>query len=205
MITEANRSTPVVRPGAAPSAAGFTLVELVVVVLMAAVVAGIAIPSINVARFRVEGTAMEVTSTLAAAQRLAVLRGHNVAVGLDDPGNRLRVHLDQNNDGVIQPGESVRWVTLTEGVRFGLGGAEPRAGAAGVSLFSFNRIQGDLPTLLFHRNGSASEEGVLYLTSGRSRVSGAFPKETRAVEVDRATGRVRCFSFATGTWTERCQ
>ena len=114
------------------SRSGFTLVELVVVVVMAAIVAGIAVPVVNIARYRTDSSVLELFSTLQASQRMAVLRGHTITVALDLDGNRYRIHNDENNDGVIDAGENIRWVPLGEGVTFGRGGADRVAGAPNV-------------------------------------------------------------------------
>lgn len=187
------------------SRSGFTLVELVVVVVMAAIVAGIAVPVVNVARFRTDSSVLELYSTLQASQRMAVLRGHTINVALDLEGDRYRIHNDENNDGILDEGETVRWVPLGEGVTFGRGGASPLDGSADVDeAHTFTRTQGDFPAFAFRRNGSGTEEGVLYITSGRSATSGAFPDESRAVAVSRATGRVTCFRYGSEGWAEGC-
>lgn len=181
---------------------GFTLVELVVVVIVAAIVAGIAIPVVNVSRFRTDTAVLEVSSLLRAAQRVAVLHGHAVVVALDLEGRRLRLHLDRNNDFVLQSDEHVRYLELTEGVVFGQGGAPSRDLGQGPT--SFTRTQDGLPAVAFRRNGSTSEEGIVYLTSGRAASTGAFPDDTRAVELSRATGRVACLRFVDPEWMEGC-
>lgn len=181
---------------------GFTLVEVVMVVVLVAIVAGIAIPAVNVSRFRTDAAALEIATTLQAAQRLSVLRGHNITLAFDLEGQRVRVHLDANNDGVVQPGEEVRWVRLGDGVVFGRGGA-PALGSRDRPV-SFDQKQGGMPALTFRRNGSASQEGVIYVTSGRSESTGAYPEESRAVEVVRATGRITCWRFGAESWTEGC-
>lgn len=187
------------------SRSGFTLVELVVVVVMAAIVAGIAVPVVNVARYRTDSSVLEMFSTLQASQRMAVLRGHTINVALDVAGDRYRIHNDENNDGQIDAGETIRWVPLGEGVTFGRGGADPVPGAPDQEgAHTFTRTQGDFPAFAFRRNGSGTEEGVLYITSGRSASSGAFPEETRAVTVSRATGRVSCFRNGAEGWREGC-
>jgi len=192
-------------PARLGSRGGFTLVELVVVVVMSAIVAGIAIPMVNVARFRTDSAILELYTTLQASQRMAVLRGHSVVVALDVEGSRYRIHSDINNDGILDGGEPVRWVPLGEGVAFGRGGAEPLDGGMDSSAaHTFTRQQGDLPAFAFRRNGSATEEGVLYVTSGRSASSGAFPEESRLVTVTRATGRVSCLRYTGQSWEGGC-
>jgi prepilin-type N-terminal cleavage/methylation domain-containing protein len=187
------------------SRSGFTLVEVVVVVVMAAIVAGIAVPVVNIARYRTDSSVLELFSTLQASQRMAVLRGHTINIALDLEGDRYRIHNDENNDGIIDQGESIRWVPLGEGVTFGRGGATPLEGSSDQEgAHTFTRTQGDFPAFAFRRNGSGTEEGVLYITSGRSASSGAFPEETRAVAVSRATGRVSCFRNGSDGWREGC-
>jgi hypothetical protein len=66
-------------------------------------------------------------------------------------------------------------------------------------MVTWTETQDGLPALTFRRNGSASEESILYLTSERGAV-----EDTRAIEIERATGRLRCYSYATGTWIQTC-
>ena len=61
-----------------------------------------------------------------------------------------------------------------------------------------------LPALTFHRNGAASEEGVIYLTSLRGAAGDDNSQDTRALQIERATGCVRCFTYRTLAWQEGC-
>lgn len=182
--------------------AGFSLLELVVVVIVAAIVAGIAMPVVNVARFRTDTAVLELSSAMQAAQRTAVLRGHPVVVAFDVPSRRVRIHLDANGDNIVQGTESVRHLELTQGVVFSRGGADKLEFGEGP--ITFTRTQDGMPALTFRRNGSASEEGAVYITSGRGATTGAFPDESRAVEVSRATGRITCLRFSSSEWWEGC-
>ena len=70
------------------------------------------------------------------------------------------------------------------------------------SVVTFTRAQGVLPVLIFRRDGTASEDGGVYL----STIAGLSIDRTadvRAVEISRATGRASWFSYATGAWKER--
>ena len=42
------------------------------------------------------------------------------------------------------------------------------------------------------------------ITSQRSENASAFSEDSRAVEVERATGRIRCYSYNTGSWVQTC-
>jgi len=180
---------------------GFTLLELIVIMGILGIVVGFAVPLINADRFRMDAAALDVSTALHAAQRKGVLQGNNANIAFDTAGNRFSVHMDANNDGILQGSEEFVSLGLEEGVVFGRGGAPTRP--KGASAISFAVASG-MPTLRFFRNGSASEEGILYLTSERSIRSGDFPQDTRAIEVERSTGRIRCFSNKSGSWTERC-
>lgn len=178
---------------------GFTLVELLYVLTLVAILAGVAAPMLDVARFRLDSSVNEVATELMAAQRSAVLRGHDVIVALDQDNLWLRVHLDANNDGALQSSETTKVVELGEGVTFGREGAPKLSDADGA--ISFTQTQGELPAVTFRRNGSASEAGLVYLTG---MGGGGKAKNTRAVEVIRSTAKVKCWSYKTGTWMETC-
>lgn len=184
--------------------AGLSLVELVVVLMLLGIMMGIVVPLLRPERFQLDAAVVVVASTFTAQQRNSVLRQHNVVIALDSAGGLLRVHYDRDNDGTMDAGEPFHVVELENGVVFGRGGtaARPLSGAT----FSVTGTQGGIPALTFRRNGSASEESIVYLTSQRASISGssAYFEDTRAIEIDRATGRVRCYSFNAGAWQQTC-
>lgn len=182
---------------------GVSLIELIMVMLLVGVMAGIVAPLLRPEKFRLDGGVVLLGSTLNAQQRNSVLRQHNIILAVDSAQSRLRVHYDSDNDGTIDSGELTNVVELGEGVVFGRGGTPARAMSG--SMVSLVGAQDGLPALTFRRNGSASEEAILYLTSERARVSGgSFVEDTRAVEIERATGRVRCYSYSSGSWIQTC-
>lgn len=73
--------------GTHQSASGFTLTELVVVIVIATVLAAFAAARINTQSFDAEGFANEVAATLRYAQKIAISQKRNVAVGIS--GNTL--------------------------------------------------------------------------------------------------------------------
>jgi len=135
----------------------------------------------------------EVASTLARAQYRAVLQQHDVIVWFDVAPRRLRVHEDRNNDGLVQAGEPVTYVQLPDGVVFGRGPAP--ALPMGLGPVTFKQRFGT-PYVTFHRNGSASEAGGLYLTA----VGNAEARDARAIEVERSTGRASWFVYDGSAW-----
>ncbi len=178
---------------------GFTLVELLYVMIIMAVLAGIAAPLLDVPRFRLNSAVVETATELMAAQRSAVLRGHDVVVAVDEAARRLRIHLDANNDGEIQDTEQWGVMELGDGVTFSLSEAPKLWGAE--SAVTFTQTQGTLKAVTFHRNGSASQRGILYLNA---MGGGASADHQRAVEVIRSTAKIKCWSYSTGSWMETC-
>lgn len=179
---------------------GFSLPELMVVLFVVSLMAYMVAPRIEIVRFRMDGAARGGVAALVSAQRLAVKRQHDVAVVMDTVNERLLIHEDRNNDGQVDSGEKVRPVVFEEGVSFGLGSAPPMADDA--SAVTFEEVRGDLPGVRFIRNGSASEEGAFYLTSGRAREDGEHAADTRALRIDRPTGRVTWFAYDPPEWVE---
>jgi prepilin-type N-terminal cleavage/methylation domain-containing protein len=178
---------------------GFTLIEAVMVVTIIGIVAGMAIPKAGYATYLANSGARVLSTTLAYAQRQAVSQQSDIRVAFDVANNQIRVHEDRNNDNVIDQGERVGFTSLPEGVAFGRGAAAARPLSG--NTVSFTRIQGTLPVLVFHRDGTASENGVMYLSTIAGLSTGRSA-DTRAVEVARSTGRVSWFSYGTGQWKE---
>jgi prepilin-type N-terminal cleavage/methylation domain-containing protein len=184
--------------------AGFTLVELVMVMALIGILVGIVAPLMRPEKFQMDGAVVSVASTFTAQQRNAVLRQHDIVLAVDSTAKEIRVHYDTDNNNTIDSGEQWHVVQLERGVVFGRGPtpARPLSGAS----ISMVGAEGGLPALTFRRNGSASEESIIYLTSERAVAGTAsgFLEDGRAIEIERATGRVRCYSYATGAWIETC-
>jgi prepilin-type N-terminal cleavage/methylation domain-containing protein len=183
---------------------GFTLVELIMVMVLIGIMAGIVAPLLRPERFQLNGAVVQVGSTFSAQQRNAVLRQHNIVLAFDTAAGEIRVHYDLDNDNAMDAGENFSVIQLDDGVVFGRGSTPARP--LSNSTISFTGTQAGLPAMTFRRNGSASEEAIVYLTSQRSRTSGGttFAEDGRAVEIERATGRVRCYSYASGAWLQTC-
>jgi prepilin-type N-terminal cleavage/methylation domain-containing protein len=175
---------------------GFSLVELVYVLVLSGIVLSMAIPRIDVKRARVDAAATQAVSQLIRAQRVAVLRQHDVRVSFDETQSRMLVHEDVDNDGTVESGEPTRVSAIEDGTMFGVVGSV----LFGSSALTFAEDEAGLPTVTFHRNGSASEEGALHLTS----VSPVGTEHDRAIRIRRATGMAQCWSRRTGTWTQGC-
>ena len=174
--------------------------EIVVTLVVLGVVLGIAAPRFDTARARADGAALRVTSLLMTAQRRSVLRQHDVRLVFDTGEGRVVLHDDTDNDGSRTAGEPWQVQELGDGVAFGIAGT-PRVAVpeAGPVTFDIDPDEG-LPVVTFHRNGSASEEGVVYVTSASNQAA----TDTRAISVERSTGRTTCWTYRTGAWKEGC-
>ncbi len=183
-----------------PPQAGFTLIEVLTVLAVAGILMLIVAPRIDVARFQLDAAMREVGSAVAVARGRAILRQHDYVLMFDEDGFVLLE--DVNNNGKTDAGEERRTVQLPERVRFDRGGAIPILGLT--EAISFTKKAEQLPALTFHRNGAASEEGVISLTSVRAAGGDNNAQDTRALQVERATGRVRCFTYRSLAWQEGC-
>ncbi|MFL5403088.1 MAG: GspH/FimT family pseudopilin [Gemmatimonadales bacterium] len=178
---------------------GFSLVEMLAVIVIVGMMASIALPKSGIASYKANGAAQTVASTLTYAQRQSISLQTDIRVAFDPANNELRIHEDANNDNVIDLGERVTATPLPEGITFGRGAAPARA--MGAATVTFTRTQGGLPIVIFRRDGSASENGGVYLTT-ISGLSVGRAADVRAVEISRATGRAMWFSYGTGAWKE---
>lgn len=187
---------------ASSSRAGFTLVEIMIVLLLIGLLAGIAAPNIDRAQFQLKAASRELVTRMAAAKHMAVLKGHDVVLAFDQTNRRIRIHSDLDNDRQLDANEDVRMFELPEDVAFGKGSA-PAIGAFTGPL-NLSQSQTGLPTMTFHRNGSTSQQVRFYLTSRRAAINGGFPEDARSVAVARSTGTISCQSYASSSWRDGC-
>ena len=179
---------------------GFTLIEILVVLAVAGILMLIVAPRVDVPRFQLDTAMREVGSAMEDARGRAILRQHDYVLMFSEDG--FVMLYDENNNGKTDAGEERRTVQLSEGVAFDRAGATPILGLT--EAISFKKTAEGLPALTFHRNGAASEEGVIYLTSLRGQGGDDNSQDTRALQIERATGRVRCFTYRTLAWQEGC-
>jgi prepilin-type N-terminal cleavage/methylation domain-containing protein len=175
---------------------GFTLIELVIVMTIAGIVAGMAIPRINISNYRADAAAQQVRSVFTTAQRTSLTRQYDIIVSVDTIKGGLRIAEDVNNSGTIEVSEWKFWRPPGEGNRFarpskGVYVASPSASVVGGTLKHVDA----LPSIVFHRDGSTSSEAEIYMSSTyKGRV------DFRAITLTRSTGRAEVFRLAgTGT------
>ena len=186
--------------GVPAEAAGFTLAEMLAVMVIVGIFATMMAPLFTPDRWRADSAVQELAMGLNAAQRLAVLSQHDLIVTFGTADNVMRLHSDNDNDGVRDAGEDVRVQQLPENMGFGGGGAPALPSGGNPVNFASG---GPDTTLTFHRNGSASRSGILYVRPLRGSMA-TDPGAVRALSVERATGEVRCYSYRTGTWEPSC-
>ena len=172
--------------------AGFSMVEIIIVLVMMAVVAGLAIPKLNLSQFRADAAAQQVRSVFQTAQRTSLTRQYDVIVSVDTAQFGLRIAEDVNNDGTIQLSEWKFWRPTGEGNQFapppkGLNAPSVSSSVIGAQL----KIVDGMKSVIFHRDGSTSTDAEIYVQSeykGRT--------DYRAISVTRSTGRTELFRLS---------
>lgn len=168
-------------------AAGITMIEMLIVIVIIGILIGITASRLDWMRYRANSIARAVMSEISQAQRTAVSLQTDLRVTVV-AANRIRFHEDANNNGAMDGGERVTFLALDDGFTLNKGSMSALpAPAAGTELTS----------LIFRRDGTANTSGAFYI---RSPAADPTCKYCRAVEVTRATGRVVIYSFVTGTW-----
>jgi hypothetical protein len=159
------------------------------------ILAAIALPRINLHQFRVDAGVRLVQSALQQGVRYAVQRQHDIYVSFDVPGRRILTVDDRNNNGAADPGEKIQWRQLEDGIRFAAPPAPiPGNSPGSVAGTNIKNLNG-LPSIIFRRDGAASTDLQVYITSTRPD-AGDF----KALSVTRSTGHVDYYSYRTGTW-----
>ena len=181
---------------------GFTLVEMLIVIIIIAITATIALPRINLSRLRSKSAIQTLGTTMLALQRDAIAKQHNIVVMIDVTARSLRVLYDSTNDVRISTNERVRMVPLGEEIVIGKPAAVPNRAFGGNPVnFTTTEQTTGLPAIVLYRNGSAKEAGGLYLSTTKA-MQGVLghENETWAMEIVRATGRAEWLRWNGTAW-----
>ena len=180
-----------------PNRWAFTVIELMIVLAIIGIIAAFAYPKVNFTQFRVDAAARTVRVALQNAERLAVTRQYDVVVSFDTTNRRIRVLEDNNNNATVDAGEHVTYASLEDSVHF----AVPPTGVSGTASGSIDgssiRIINNMPTLIFHRDGAASSDADIYITSKR-----AANDDFRCIRVIQSTGRTLWWRYLNGAWEQ---
>lgn len=184
------------------SRGGFTLVEMLIVVVIIGILTAISLPKINLSRIRSKAAIQTLGTTMLALQRDAISRQHNVVVIIENATSSLRVLYDSTNDITLNNNERTRSVPLGEEIVFGKPSTVPaRSFGANPINFTTTEVTTGLPAIVLYRNGSAREFGGIYLST-RKAMAGApgHQGETWAMEIVRATGRAEWLRWTGTAW-----
>lgn len=183
---------------------GFTLAEMMVVVVITGMMITLAIPRVDTTKWRADAIATIVRTTLQYAQRQAITRQHDMVVSFDTTGERIRTFWDANNSGTLNTSERVTWRGLDVGVLFtdpavsGLSGSTITKPVNGAQIGTLTGY----PTVTFHRDGSVSTDAEIYI-----KVAAHGPPWYRAIRLTQATGRVDWYRLnaQTSKWIQANQ
>jgi prepilin-type N-terminal cleavage/methylation domain-containing protein len=187
---------------------GVTLIELILVVVIAGIAAAMAIPHVNYTGFRMNQNADAIRFGLQRAQALAISKQHNVIVSLYAARNQLWVIEDNNDDLAYDAGDRRTVISLQAGAKLltsppaaltttgcsGNGASAAMTGAQLTGTISGTSTSG--PAIVFRPDGAASSDAEIYITSARN-----WPGDVRAVCVLQSTGHVDWYKYLGSTWT----
>jgi prepilin-type N-terminal cleavage/methylation domain-containing protein len=197
-LTEDNAMSDRRRTSGPDERIGFTLLELIIVLVIMGVVGGMAIPHLRPSGYRADAAAQQIRSVVQTAQRTSLTRQYDVIVSVDTIKFGLRIAEDANNDGIIEAGEWKFWRPEGDFNRF----AVPSVGVNGVVTTSvvgstLKTVDG-YPSIIFHRDGSASSDAEIYVVSsykGRA--------DWRAITISRSTSRTELYRLSGNSTTAK--
>ena len=179
--------------------AGFTIIEMLVVMALIGVIMAIGLPRIDPNKYKADAAAVTLRSLLMQAQRDAIVRQHDLIVSIDTAKRRLILGYDKNDDGTIQMTERVRLQALPEGDSY----ATPPAYLSEPGMQEYGGFRGNAiktisgyPSVVFRRDGSVSSALEIYTKTPRGKAA-----DFRVVTVVQATGRTAFQRYIGGNWT----
>ncbi len=180
-------------------AAGFTLVEIALVVTLIGIVAGFAISRVGFSRYRMDANARLLQNVIMGAQQAAITRNVTVQLTFDAVNHRLRILEDANGNEAMDSGERVTYRMLAEQAKF-LSPATTVDGEASNYLTGAGKVEPGNPLQLAVRiypNGSTSGDVYVYFGTQTDR-----PNDFRALRIIGATARTSFWRYVNGVWIQ---
>ncbi|MEQ1573566.1 MAG: GspH/FimT family pseudopilin [Vicinamibacterales bacterium] len=180
-----------------PREAGFTLIEIQVVVLLIAIVGGMSVFGLQSALPSVRGDAAadHILSAMRVARDLAITQRRRVEVRFTPPNQIAMVRIDPNSESIVASValESNPTFTLTAGLpdtpdAFGNNMAVDFGGAA---------------IIRFNEDGTLSDGGGIPLNGTVFIGQNGQPRGSRAVTITGVTGRAQVYGWDGRQWQER--
>ena len=178
---------------------GWTIIEMSIVLAVIVLLAAIALPNIDFAKYRMDGNARTVQNQFIVQQLRATQRNMPMILTIVYDQGLMTITEDANSNGVADASEYTYNRTLVEGAQFvippsTIDGATPYY-ATGPGLTYLNQTY-MYPTITFYPNGSASGNVVVYIGSTAGRLT-----DMRALQITGATSKVKFYRMAAdGTW-----
>jgi type II secretory pathway pseudopilin PulG len=173
------------------------MIELVIVIVVMGVFAGLAIPKVSAGRNRAEAAAQQVRSVFLTAQRTSLTRQYDVIVSFDTAKNAVRIGEDTDNNGQIIGVEWKFWRSIGDGKFMVPPVTSDNTTAPSKSLLGDFKTVDMMPSIVFHRDGSASTDAEIYVGNTYKDQ----PTEWRMITLTRSTGRSDMFRLSNAkTW-----
>ena len=179
---------------------GFTLIEVLMVVVLIGIVVGFAVSRVDFRAFRMDANIRFLQNAIIGARQTAITKNVTVQVMFDATEHRVRILQDFDGNGQMDASDSVRYRPLFEGAAFQ---SPPTTidGAAAAYMTGPGVIQPGNALQLAIRiapNGSVSGDAVIYVGA-----ADLAPNNLRAMTIIGATGRTGFWSRAAGRWLQR--